>query len=106
MDEITKAYLRAIRGGYDFHVQQLIKTAKELEDQKQYQRAFKLWKKGAEDYGDFECIDNLGQCYQYGHGCQKDLEKARECYQSIVRYDFDGQVQIALQIVQEELSKQ
>jgi TPR repeat protein len=45
----------------------------------EYEESFR-WAEKSAAQGERDAFDNLGFCYQYGIGCEKDLERAKENY--------------------------
>ena len=55
------------------------KRAKELQKEEKHTEAFKLFKQAA-DLGSSEACNELGECYFYGNGVDKDASKAFQWY--------------------------
>lgn len=47
--------------------------------EEKYKEAFEYFKKGTES-GCINSMNNLGTCYELGHGCEKDLQEAFDLY--------------------------
>jgi TPR repeat protein len=50
-----------------------------------FKKAFYWWRRAAEEGNVTDAWNHLGDCYVRGHGCKKDREKARECWEKAAK---------------------
>ena len=61
----------------------------ELVDQRDYERAFKLYREAAEA-GETKSMYMVGECYEKGRGVKVNFQKAGDCYQYAYEYCSDS----------------
>ena len=67
----------------------------ELVDQRDYERAFKLYREAAQDKEE-ESMYMVGECYEKGRGVKVNFQKAGDCYQYAYEYCGDSRCAAAV----------